>query len=1548
MSASTSISPSALDRENPWPGLAPFTEAQSAQFFGRDAEIKTLSRRVQGDPLTVLFGQSGLGKSSLLQAGVFPRLRSADYCPIYLRLDHAPGAPSLGEQVKQTVLAATARAGSWTKAGVARPGESLWEFFHHRDNRLVSPGGIALSPVLVFDQFEELFTLGAQTRNSDLGGRRSVGAGEVGAEDSAATERSPPSGGGESGRQRAVAFMTELAELVENRPPDALVARVEASPAELDALDFGATDYRVVITLREDYLPHLESLKAIMPTLMDNRMRLSRMNGVQALEAVVKPGAGLVTEEVARAIVEFVAGARGGSVERLAELDVEPPLLSIICRELNERRRALGQAQITADLVSGNRREILTNFYERSVADLPEAMRTFVEDHLLTKSGFRDNLSLESALDFPGVTRPLIDTLVNRRLLRIEDRLGVERVELTHDVLAEVIRAARDARQQRIAEEEAEALRRLDLAAAARRTRHLRWALAGAVVAVIGLSIGAVFGVRAQHRAAAQLARADLATGSRLLDEGKVGDGLAYLVSAARRGQDSSVAATRIMTALAARTFFLPVGPALMLPSPAGATALLADGRSALVVSEDGRVRLIDVIEGKIEREFAFEHEVHANGLRTAAKNSDVFAVAFVNGTVVVCDTATGRPRFAPIIPQPRVAALAPLRVAGSRRAWWPDFSFSPDGRWLVAHYESWTIFDASTGQERSGGELLERRDFREERRTTFSPDSTRLATSSAEPYNVAVTGYNSRNFTLEVRSVPDGKVIAKLAEGAPDYCSALHFSADGKRLLVTAWVNARGGSVRSASVYDAEKLVPVGPPVLFGTEEPNDLWLTPDGTRVVATSNDRTAKVFEVATGKLAFPALAHGGPVRFVGLSDESTTLATISLDGQCRLWNLQAGTLAASTVKWDRGFGASLARDGRTLVVTSASGALHRLKVTAGPAVPLTLPLGSRSFMAAPFSSQLPARLLWPLQSPGLEMFAIDIATGRRTTERFGFTAGVLRFDARADNHTFRPETVMVTIPYVRPQREAVTRSEDGVLSKVILADAIPARSRMTISSSGNLGVALFTPTGETSPSFGIWNLRTGQRVGKIPAAGLTAAAGTADFSPDDGRVAILETGVAGRIRVYRIIDAKLLCILGTEGKEAFRVGRFSPDGTRLLTGNAWGTVQVWDGTTGKLLQSTQAHTFNVTGIVVSADGRLYASHAADGTVQVWNSATQQPVGAPLVLGGAVGGVALSADNARVVTAAAHGVTQVWDIASGLPLGDPLYSREAAVAMAAFSPDERFVTTAAGIGTPTGAQHVWATPPVVRAGPTPRWLLQLATICAGRRLTDEGKLVSAVDEFDRLDALRREIAALPASDALAEQARWFLSDQSTRAIAPGFMITPTEAKKLEEEFTLIDDLSAAIAALGPNRFAESEVLERKRLALVRVRDAGSSDFLGTSLRVFGDTLLKLGKFEEAEAVAREGIEIRTKILPTVNASWAYATVALAVAGQQRYGEAEPLLVNSYATLSRPSSPGADDGARLRRQWVAEALEKLYTATNEPEKAAEWKLKAAEARAP
>jgi hypothetical protein len=92
-----------VDPQRPWLGLDSFSESTRGFFHGREDEIAELARRVQRKPLTVLFGQSGLGKTSILRAGLVPRLRPEGYCPVYLRVDHGPQAPPPAEQLKQAI-----------------------------------------------------------------------------------------------------------------------------------------------------------------------------------------------------------------------------------------------------------------------------------------------------------------------------------------------------------------------------------------------------------------------------------------------------------------------------------------------------------------------------------------------------------------------------------------------------------------------------------------------------------------------------------------------------------------------------------------------------------------------------------------------------------------------------------------------------------------------------------------------------------------------------------------------------------------------------------------------------------------------------------------------------------------------------------------------------------------------------------------------------------------------------------------------------------------------------------------------------------------------------------------------------------------------------------------------------------------------------------------------------------------------------------------------------------------------------------------------------
>ncbi|TMG96660.1 MAG: ATP-binding protein, partial [Betaproteobacteria bacterium] len=466
----------AVDPQHPWLGLASFTEETRSYFYGREEEVAELARRVQRKPLTILFGQSGLGKTSILRAGLVPRLRPEGYCPVYVRLDYSAEAPAPSEQIKEAIYRATQSSGQWTQPGVAIAGESLWEFLHHRGDVLHDASGKPLIPLLIFDQFEEIFTLA----QSD-----------------------------DAGRKRAAQFLDDLADLVENRAPKELEAKMENDETAVERFDFTRSDYRILIALREDYLAHLESLKGIMPSITQNRMRLARMTGEQALSAVLKPGGKLVSEEVAASIVRFVAGGA-----ELRNAEVEPSLLSLICRELNSARIAQSRPEISAALLAGSRDTILSEFYERALADQPAGVRKFIEDEMLTESGFRESLAEErvrKAFAAVGASPDTLAKLVDRRLLRIEERLDVRRVELTHDVLCGVVKASRDLRHEREARDEAErklAAQREREAATRKALVRARQIAAVCAALAIGAAVSAVFGYLNMKRAQEAEARA--------------------------------------------------------------------------------------------------------------------------------------------------------------------------------------------------------------------------------------------------------------------------------------------------------------------------------------------------------------------------------------------------------------------------------------------------------------------------------------------------------------------------------------------------------------------------------------------------------------------------------------------------------------------------------------------------------------------------------------------------------------------------------------------------------------------------------------------------------------------------------------------------------------------------------------------------------------------------------------------------------------------------------------------------------------------------------
>jgi hypothetical protein len=459
-----------IDAERPWPGLLPFTEDARMFFHGREAETDDLFRLIEREPLTVLFGQSGLGKSSLLSAGVFPSLRRAGYLPVYLRLSLDATAPELIDQVWHALIRECVE--NEVSATQPLPGDSFWKYLHRPGTQFLNPHGRPVVPVLAFDQFEEIFTLGRQTPQQHA---------------------------------RTRVLLQQLGELIENRMPPALERELTEHPEGMDQFDLMRQNVKIVFTFREDYLAEFEGLKTLIRPIMQNRMRLAPMRGDRAAEAIRQAGGGRLGAAVAARIVRFVGGVAIDGASPLEEISVEPALLSLVCRELNEQRIARGQTEITADLIQGeNTQQIIAQFYSQGFAGLDIRVRYFVEDRLLTAAGYRDSCALENALAEPGVSEEAIQTLVDRRILRREERGGLVRLELIHDVLAIVAKASRDARREAAALQAAQLL-----LAKQRRRQKIAAAWAAVLVAVLaGVSVLAVVAYRGKKEADLEEAKA--------------------------------------------------------------------------------------------------------------------------------------------------------------------------------------------------------------------------------------------------------------------------------------------------------------------------------------------------------------------------------------------------------------------------------------------------------------------------------------------------------------------------------------------------------------------------------------------------------------------------------------------------------------------------------------------------------------------------------------------------------------------------------------------------------------------------------------------------------------------------------------------------------------------------------------------------------------------------------------------------------------------------------------------------------------------------------
>jgi tetratricopeptide (TPR) repeat protein len=476
----------------PYKGLQPYTEQDCAFFFGRTRDQQIIISNLYAAQLTVFYGASGVGKSSVLLAGTVPLLKLEPNLSVVVFRNWQD--PSFTSQLKQRTLeAVSSSTGKQIDADLSLP---LDEFLGQ-----VARG--SRGPLfLVFDQFEEYFLYNPPSPNSDT-------------------------------------FEAEFARAVNRRDLNVnfLLSLREDGLSKLDRFQ-GRIPTLMNNMLRLEHLDREGAREAITKPLEEYNRQIQDKTGAVTIEpslveAVLDDlrGAKVNSEQMAQGRVESLLATAPAA-------EIETPLLQMVLTRLWDEERAAGSRVLrlqtfeklgrAANIARTHLDTVMKKLTESEWNDAASILR-----YLVTPSGTKIAQETGALASWTELAEPRVQAILNRlsapdmRILRTMQAPGQPmRYEIFHDVLAQAIltwrrryvarqqeERVRREEQERVKQNQAETERRLELERA-RRSRRVIIALS-AILVIMAAQMGYAFWQRTE----ASRARQQLAPLERRIDE---------------------------------------------------------------------------------------------------------------------------------------------------------------------------------------------------------------------------------------------------------------------------------------------------------------------------------------------------------------------------------------------------------------------------------------------------------------------------------------------------------------------------------------------------------------------------------------------------------------------------------------------------------------------------------------------------------------------------------------------------------------------------------------------------------------------------------------------------------------------------------------------------------------------------------------------------------------------------------------------------------------------------------------------------------------------